>query len=45
MPKVKKLFIYNTQDSKKVHKKVHKKGLYMNEPLRPQRIFKKCVIL
>ena len=30
MPKVKKLFIYNIQDSKKVHKKVHKKGLYIN---------------
>ena len=30
MPKVKKLFIYNTQDSKKVHKKVHKNTLYIN---------------
>ena len=28
--KIKKLLIYNIQDSKKFHKKVHKKGLYMN---------------
>ena len=29
-PKIKKVLIYNIQDPKKFHKKVHKKGLYMD---------------